>query len=96
VGDCRSTSNSLERFLSLRLVLRELEMKTACVPRGRILLLVLFIASHLSMTGCNDQSRTTGTVVEVSEEFQAHTESKLDKYKGGPPKAKVKAPSKKK
>jgi hypothetical protein len=71
-------------------------MSTTCFPRGRILLLALFIGSHLSLTGCNDESRTTGTVVEVSEEFQAHTKSKLESYKGGPPKTKAGATSKKK
>ena len=71
-------------------------MRTACGRRGRILVLIMFICSLLPMTGCNDESRTTGTVVEVSEEFEAHTKSKLGAYKGGPPKGQAKATGKKK
>jgi hypothetical protein len=56
---------------------------------------MMFICSLLPMTGCNDESRTTGTVVEVSEEFQAHTKSKLGAYKGGPAKGQAKATDKK-
>ena len=71
-------------------------MRTAGFPRGRILLLVLFIGAQFPMTGCTDDSRTTGTVVEVPEEYEAHTKAKLGSYKGGPPKkTQAKATSKK-
>ncbi len=69
-------------------------MKTGQFLRGRIVLLVLFAGSCLPLTGCNDESRTTGTQVQVSEEAKAHLKSKMETYKGGPPK-KAKAPSKK-
>jgi hypothetical protein len=68
-------------------------MKTACFPRGRILILILFIGSHFPLIGCNDDSRTSGTMVERSEAAKAHLKSKLGSYKGGPPKAKAKAAS---
>lgn len=66
-------------------------MRWPCFPRGRIILLFLFLASHCSLIGCNDDSRTTGTMVEVSDEVKAHRKSKMESYKGGPPKAKTKA-----
>jgi hypothetical protein len=86
-----STQIPLGRFLSLYLALRELDMRTACFPRGRILLLILFIGSHLPLIGCNDESRTSGTMVQVSEEVKAHQKAKAESYKGGPPKSKAKA-----
>ena len=70
-------------------------MRTLCFPRGRILLLVLFIGSHLPLVGCNDDSRTSGTMVEVSEETKAHRKAKVESYKGGAPKSKAKGASQK-
>ena len=61
-----------------------------------MLLLILFIGSHLPLIGCNDTSRTSGTMVEVSEEEKAYLKSKRESYKGGPFKARAKAASKKK
>jgi hypothetical protein len=71
-------------------------MRTARFLRGRNLLLVLFIGSSLPLAGCNDDSRTSGTMVEVSEEAKAHMKSKRESYKGGPPKSKAKAATTKK
>jgi hypothetical protein len=71
-------------------------MRRARAPFERILLLILFISSHLSFIGCNDASRTTGTMVEVSAEDKAYLKSKRESYKGGPPKNRAKAASKKK
>jgi hypothetical protein len=70
-------------------------MRTPGFLRGRILLLWLFMGSHLPLFGCTDNSRTSGTMVEVSDEFKAHTKSKLEKYQGGPPKKELKSTSKK-
>jgi hypothetical protein len=71
-------------------------MRTARFLRGRNLLLVLFIGSNLPLTGCNDNSKTSGTMVEVSDEVKTHRKSKMESYKGGPPKAKAKAATAKK
>ena len=48
------------------------------------------------MIGCTDDSKTTGTMVEESDEIKARREAKRGAYKGGPPKASVKASGKKK
>jgi hypothetical protein len=64
-------------------------MRTVCLPRGRILLLILFIGSHFPLIGCNDESRTSGTMVQVSEEEKAQLETKRKSYKGGPPRKKA-------
>ena len=69
-------------------------MRTARFLRGRILLLILFIGSHFPLAGCSDESRTSGTMVEVSDEAKAHLKSKSESYKGGPPKAKAKSAGK--
>jgi hypothetical protein len=69
-------------------------MKRESFPRGRALLSLLFIGSHLLVMGCNDNSRTSGTMVEVSDETKAHQAAKRGNYKGGPPKPSVKAASK--
>jgi hypothetical protein len=69
-------------------------MRRACFWSARILLLVLFIGSHLPLLGCNGDSRTTGTQVEVSEETKAHRKARSESYKGGPPKSKAKSASK--
>ena len=70
-------------------------MRRACAPFDRILLLFFFIGSYLSFIGCNDASRTTGSMVEVSAEDKAYLKSKRESYKGGPPKNRAKAASKK-
>ena len=66
-------------------------MRTACFPRGRVLLLLLFIGSQFPLVGCSDNSRTSGTQVEVSDEVLAHRKAKAESYKGGPPKKQTKA-----
>jgi hypothetical protein len=68
-------------------------MRTACFPRGRILLLILFIGSHLPIIGCNDESKTSGTMVQVSDEDKAYLKTKRETYKGAVPKSKAKAAS---
>jgi hypothetical protein len=71
------------------------DMRRGCFPRGRILLLIIvFIISHLPLLGCSDNSRTTGTQVEVSEETIAHRKARAESYKGGPPKIKGKSAKK--
>jgi outer membrane murein-binding lipoprotein Lpp len=62
-------------------------MKTTCSREGRILSVVLFIGSHLLLAGCSDDSKTSGTVVEVSEEAKQALQSRKEAYK-----AKAKAP----
>ena len=64
-------------------------MRTTCSRRGRVLLLFLFIGSYLMLTGCSDDSRTTGTLVEVSEEAEKAVERRKAAYKA---KAKTKTP----
>jgi hypothetical protein len=58
-------------------------MRRARFPHGRILVLLLFISSDLPLIGCDDASKTSGTMVERSEEDTAHLKSKIDSYKGG-------------
>jgi len=48
--------------------------------RRRILLLNLFIGSHLPLAGCNDESKTSGTMVQVSEEAKQHIQSRRETY----------------
>jgi hypothetical protein len=71
-------------------------MRTAYLPRGRVLVLMLFIGSHLALGGCTDETRTSGTVVQVSEEAKANLKAKRATYRGGPQKDKSKAAVKKK
>ncbi len=73
-------------------------MITSASPRGRILLLLLFIGSHLPMVGCNDDSKTSGTMVQESEEARAYRKERGATYKGGSPanKARFKAAAAKK
>ena len=59
-----------------------------------ILLLILFIGSQLSLLGCSDESRTSGTLVQESEKAKAHRKAKAASYKGGPPKSRAKGASK--
>jgi len=66
-------------------------MRKAYSPRGRILVLILVIGSHFPLIGCSDESKTSGTMVQVSEETIAHRKAKAETYKGGPPKSKAKA-----
>ncbi len=68
-------------------------MRGSRFPHGRVLLLLLFIGSHAPLSGCTDNSRTTGTLVEVSEETKAYRKTKIESYKGGAPKSKGKAAS---
>jgi hypothetical protein len=56
-------------------------MSRARSRRGLFLLLIFFISSHITLIGCNDESRTSGTVVQVSEESKKNIESKRDMYK---------------
>jgi hypothetical protein len=71
-------------------------MRTACFAPGRVLVILLFISSSLGLSGCNDESKTSGTMVQVSEEDKAFLKSKRETYRGGPQKDKVKAGSQKK
>jgi hypothetical protein len=56
-------------------------MRTAGLRPGNIFLLFLFIGSHLFLAGCRDDSRTSGTVVEVSGAAKEHIQSRRDAYK---------------
>jgi len=59
-------------------------MRIARIPRGRIVLLALFIGSHIPLVGCTDNS--SGTHIEFSDKAIAHRDAKAKAYKGGPPK----------
>ena len=56
-------------------------MKTSYFRRGRPALLALFIGSHLLLSGCNDDSKTSGTMVQPSEEAKAQLEGRRKLYK---------------
>jgi hypothetical protein len=71
-------------------------MRIACIPRRRMLLSMLFIGSHFALSGCTDESKTSGTMVEVSDEAKAFVKSKRENYRGGPQKDKVKPSNQKK
>jgi hypothetical protein len=71
-------------------------MRRPRFPQRRILLLILFVGSDLPLIGCDDGSKTSGTMVERSEEDMAHLKSKIDKYKGGRAKDQDQATGKKK
>ncbi len=66
-------------------------MRRICLSPGRIVLLAIFVASHVGVAGCNDESRTTGTMVQVSAEDLARLENKAVNYKAGPAKSQAKA-----
>jgi hypothetical protein len=69
-------------------------MRTTRFYLARIFFLIVFVSSHCSLSGCSDDSKTTGTLVERSEADKAHMKSKIESYKGGPPKAKGKSAKK--
>jgi hypothetical protein len=71
-------------------------MSTARLRRGRILLLGLFIGSLAPLSGCNDDSKTSGTQVVEDPEAIAHRKVKGEAYKGGPPKKPAKGGVKRK
>ena len=83
-------SERLPRFPPLRVP----NMRRICLSPGRIFLLAIFVASHMGVAGCNDESRTTGTMVHVSAEEQARLENKAKNYKAGPAKSRAKAKAK--
>jgi hypothetical protein len=56
-------------------------MRTTRSPRGRLLLLILFVGAQLFLSACNGESRTSGTMVQVSEQAKKHVESRRDVYK---------------
>jgi hypothetical protein len=56
-------------------------MRTTSSLRGRVLLLGLFIVSPLSSIACNDDSKTSGTSVQVSEEAKQHIVGRREVYK---------------
>jgi hypothetical protein len=60
----------------------------------RALLLILFAASHLTIAGCGDDSKTSGTMVQVSEEEKAYLAAKRESYKAAVPKTKSQAKTK--
>jgi hypothetical protein len=61
-------------------------MRTAWLRRGRFVLLCVFIGSHTLFTGCNDDSRTSGTQVQEDPAAEAYRKTKVGNYKGGAPK----------
>jgi hypothetical protein len=56
-------------------------MRNTRWPVVRIFLLLLFVSSHVLLIGCNDPSRTTGTMIEISDAVKAQHEKKLEKMK---------------
>ena len=47
------------------------------------LLLLLSVSLPLPLTGCNDESKTTGTMVQVSEEEKSSPQDQENRIKGG-------------
>ncbi len=69
-------------------------MRSVPSPRARVLLIALFISSHLLTVGCNDNSKTTGTIVQESAETKAFIKSKRESYKAGASQHKAKGATK--
>jgi hypothetical protein len=65
-------------------------MRIRLLQRGGIVLFILFVGSYLPLIGCNDDSKTSGTQVEVSDKVQARRDARAESYKGGPPKKQAK------
>jgi hypothetical protein len=61
-------------------------MRTAWLRGGRLALLCMLIGSHTLFTGCNDDSKTSGTQVHEDPAVEAYRKTKVGSYKGGPPK----------
>lgn len=70
-------------------------MKTEYSPGGRIVLLFLLAIAHSLLIGCNDDSKTSGTMVKVSDEEKAYLKTKRESYKAAVPKNRPKAIGKK-
>ena len=60
--------------------------------RTHLYFLMLFIGSHLPLTGCNDESKTSGTQVQVSEEAKAHLKAKESRTRGDVPRTRPRPP----
>jgi hypothetical protein len=75
---------------------REHEMSCVRFGLSGSLLLLLSVSLPLPLTGCNDDSKTSGTMVQVSEEEKARLQTKRESYKGGPPQRKAKIAGRKK
>jgi hypothetical protein len=69
-------------------------MRPEFVLRTRVLLLSLFVGSHFATSGCNDESKTSGTMVQVTEEQKAQIKSRSAAYKAQRQKYAVKGVSK--
>ena len=67
-------------------------MRTAWSAAQGVVLLCLFIGSHTPLSGCNDDSKTSGTQVAENPEAKAHRKAKGESYKGGPPRNRPRAP----
>jgi hypothetical protein len=55
-------------------------MRATCRFVGRVTLPCLFLGFPLLTTGCNDESKQSGTQVQVSEEAKAQLNAKRDLY----------------
>ncbi len=69
-------------------------MKTFAFPRACGILFGL-IGLLLLGVGCGDDSKTSGTMVQRSDEDLAHLKSKAKNYKGGAPQNKARAAARK-
>jgi hypothetical protein len=54
-------------------------MKPGSARLGCTVILLLFIFSHVFVVGCNDPSRTTGTMLEESDQAKEHRGKKIEK-----------------
>ena len=70
-------------------------MSKSRLRRGRILLLGLFVGLPALFSGCNDESKTSGTQVVEKPEAIAHRKAKGEAYKGGAPKKQAQGAAKK-
>jgi hypothetical protein len=63
-------------------------MRRVNFTAGRSLFLLVSIASYVPLVGCSDDSKTSGTMVQVSEEEKEHLKTKRAAYKAARPSTK--------
>jgi hypothetical protein len=66
-------------------------MRTAWLRRGRFVLLCMLIGSHAVLTGCTDDSKTSGTQVQEDPAAETYRKTKTGSYKGGAPSKQTKS-----
>jgi hypothetical protein len=83
ITECEWTNDirvPLRYVLSFHFAFGGLDVAARRFPCGRITLLIMFVMLHVPVIGCNDDSKTSGTMVEVSEEQKKHILGRRETY----------------